>query len=202
MSTIQQRRSLDGDIAASIADFPDWLDRKVWPRLDGYLGNGCWIWSGRRKSNGYGVVDLPIPGKGPALVHRVAWIAIHGALEAGLVLDHAGAAGCRNVACANPDHLDPVTPYVNNMITSTGPFAMNAAKTHCPKGHELTPGNNRLASQREGQRACRACDRERASALNALVREAMAATGLQKRQIAARYGYSRAVLQRLIKEGR
>jgi hypothetical protein len=48
-------------------------------------------------------------------------------------LDHL----CRNRACVNPSHCEPVPQYTN-LIRSDGLGARNAKKTHCPKGHEYT----------------------------------------------------------------
>lgn len=65
--------------------------------------NGCWIFRGYINTrNGYGYI-----GRKPA--HRVYYEKHVGAIPAGLEIDHK----CRNRACVNPDHLEPVTHSEN-----------------------------------------------------------------------------------------
>ena len=111
---------------------------------------GCWEWTASL-NRGYARTD--IMGR-PKYVHRVTYEAFVGPIPDGLSLDHL----CRNAACVNPDHLEPVD-HRTNVLRGAGPTAVNAAKTHCIHGHELTPENTRYAPN--GYRACRACQRAR-----------------------------------------
>ena len=54
-------------------------------------------------------------------------------------LDHT----CRVRHCVNPHHLQDVT-IRENVLRSEGVAAINAKKTHCPKGHEYSGGNLRV----------------------------------------------------------
>lgn len=83
--------------------------------------------------------------------HTVAYIEKHGAIPEGMVLDHL----CRNRACINPDHLEPVTQR-ENILRGEGVAAKNAQKTHCKHGHQFTKENTYLY---QGKRLCRECRR-------------------------------------------
>lgn len=65
--------------------------------------------------------------------HRVSYEAFIGPIPAGLDLDHL----CRNRACINPYHLEPVT-HRENVIRGVSYMAVNANKTNCKYGHALT----------------------------------------------------------------
>jgi hypothetical protein len=67
---------------------------------------GCFNWTGAKNRLGYG--NWALMGRYWA-AHRAVWEWTVGPVEDGLELDHL----CRNVACINPDHLEPVTHQVN-----------------------------------------------------------------------------------------
>lgn len=83
------------------------LERKPHARLgiiDRIEVGDCWQWIGRLDRDGYGRF-----GKRGRPAHRVVWEALVGPIPVGHHLDHL----CRNKACVNPDHLEPVLPVVN-----------------------------------------------------------------------------------------
>ncbi len=112
--------------------------------------NSCWEWQGSL-TLGYGL--MMIKGK-RYVVHRLAYELWKGPIPEGLTLDHL----CRNRACVNPDHLEPVS-LKENILRGVSPSADNARKTHCPKGHEFTPDN--LVADNANRRRCKTCHRER-----------------------------------------
>lgn len=112
----------------------------------------CWEWTGRLDRDGYGgqfKVGSHTDGTRRAIrPHRWSYEHFIGPIPEGLVIDHL----CRNRACQNPWHMEPVTTVVN---TKRG---ARATATHCCRGHPFEGDNLRLNAA--GGRICRACFRE------------------------------------------
>lgn len=129
---------------------------KALKRVEGkYLvdaATGCWPWQGKLDKDGYPrrmrVGSRTDGTRRSVRVHR--WLCI----ETGMVIaddmvpDHL----CRNRACINPKHAEPVTRLVNHQR------GLRAQRTHCPAGHEIAGGN--LVKRSRGGAMCRICSNE------------------------------------------
>ena len=107
----------------AIYRFLAWIDRD---------NNGCWLWTGFIKQNGY-VTFHPGPGRGVPRVytHRWSYEYFIGPVPKGLEIDHL----CRVRHCVNPLHLEPVTPSENIRRSPDHISKRRAAQTTCQNGH-------------------------------------------------------------------
>jgi hypothetical protein len=114
---------------------------------------GCWLWTAKCNNRGYGMFGID---RKMRTAHRVSYEIHVGPIPPGMDIDHL----CSVRHCVNPTHLEPV-PHRENLLRGTGFAAVNAAKTHCPHGHEYTPENTYANPNPQGGRICRTCKRER-----------------------------------------
>jgi hypothetical protein len=125
------------------------IDERFWMQVE--RTESCWNWIGGQNGNGYGKFQV---GGRKVYVHRWAYERFVGPIPDGLQVDHL----CRNRACCNPEHLEPVTRLVNQLRGETI-VAANLAKTHCVAGHELSGDN--IEPRLMPWRICRECRRQR-----------------------------------------
>lgn len=137
---------------------------------------GCWIWQGYVHPNtGYG--SIYFDGES-TVAHRVAYRLFVGPIPTGLHIDHL----CRVRACANPEHLEPVTVLENVRRAPVHIAHVNRAKTHCVNGHEYTPENTGRSGKYQ-YRYCIACNR--AAARRSYERRVLAAANVNTAGVAA-----------------
>ena len=117
----------------------------------------CWVWIKGLNAGGYGQLSGGQVGA-PVLTHRLSYLLHHGEIPDGLHLDHL----CRNRACCNPVHLEPVT-HSENIKRGA-----RATQTHCKHGHEYSPENTLMAKDSKGRlaRKCKACRKMYVADLN------------------------------------
>ncbi len=106
--------------------------------------HGCWLWTASLNYAGYGKFGI---GYVTWRAHRASYMLHVGEIPKGLEVHHL----CSVRHCVNPAHLELVTRRENNRF-STSPSAINARKTHCPRGHEYS----HVAAN--GGRRCHVCD--------------------------------------------
>lgn len=110
------------------------------------LPSGCWQWQGWVGTDGYGELQI---NKKSVRAHRLFYEKHKGKIPEGLVIDHL----CRNRACVNPSHMEPVT-IKENTLRGFGAPAMNKRKTECVNGHPFTEVNTYKVN---GGRFCQKC---------------------------------------------
>lgn len=121
--------------------------------------SGCWVATVPMSPAGYGYIFRDGTKKP---LHRVAWEELRGPIPDGMELDHL----CRNRACCNPDHLEPVSHAENVRRGIAGEVNRERmlARTTCKNGH---PWDSENTKQTGRQRKCRTCEREQQRARRA-----------------------------------
>ena len=134
---------------------PKDIDYRFWRNCE-IKETGCWEWLGYTNPAGYG--QFGSENGTVMLSHRWAYRRFVGELIDGLTIDHL----CRNTKCCNPEHLEQVT-LQENLKRTTGLRFSHYAKgdrTHCSKGHELTPENRYKRKGRVNSYLCKICTSE------------------------------------------
>lgn len=124
--------------------------------------SGCWEWTARRDSDGYGAIRAFRRGL-YFKAHRLAYQMVVGPIPAGLVIDHL----CRNRGCVNPAHMEVVT-IRENTLRGASNSAQNARKTMCRNGHPFDERNTYVGTNRgRPVRSCRQCNASAVAKYNA-----------------------------------
>ena len=92
---------------------------RYWSKVEKRRGDSCWLWTGYKQPNGYGLFSLN--GK-DEYAHRISHELRNGPIENGYVIDHT----CHVTACCNPAHLRVVTNK-QNQEHRAGPTVANTS---------------------------------------------------------------------------
>jgi hypothetical protein len=126
----------------------------------------CWLWKAALTRGGYGQFAI---AKQPRRAHRIAYSLVNGAIPDELEIDHR----CFVRACVKPDHLQVVTRQTN-VLRSTSPSALYAARSHCSRGHEYLPGSYTTRVKRSpGARLCKRCNADYQQRRRDLLRQSL-----------------------------
>ena len=129
----------------------DEIWERMLPLVNKGAPDGCWQWTGQTDRGGYGkYVWQP----DTYITHRIAYQALVGDIPEHLEIDHL----CRNRACCNPEHLEPVA-HLENVRRGVNAWESGSRVLAdvCKNGHERTEGNTYRRA--DGARVCRPCKR-------------------------------------------
>lgn len=138
------------------------IEDRFWVKVDKRGPDECWTWLAGKDGGGYGAFAITRSEQEKA--HRFAYELMVGPITDGLHIDHL----CRNRACVNPRHLEPV-PLVVNVMRGMSVPAMNARVRQCAEGHQFSVVKS---GKHAGRRYCAICGNARRQARRKAAKEA------------------------------
>ncbi len=139
-------------------------EQRLWPFVAPTSLDGCWPWTGGTVSRNRGRIDKD--GRGQ-YVHKLVWEMLNGPVPDGLELDHL----CLNPNCVNPRHLEAVTHQENSRRAGLQTHNSRTPRTHCAKGHALTPENVYVPPGRPQYRYCVTCRQNAKNRISLQIRD-------------------------------
>jgi hypothetical protein len=157
-------------------------------------GDNCDLWVAGKDGPGYG--QFYLRGKQPG-AHVVSWQNANGKLadpSRSMVIAHL----CEVRDCVRPSHLDQQSQQQNVLYADSSIDAKNRAKTHCPRGHELTEENCKPDRWARDERCCRVCELARGGEKGARIKAAHEALGITQSEYVSLYGQGMAAATAII----
>lgn len=152
MSTASTGRAREHKVRADPSE-------RFWAKVERGEPDECWPWVAYLYRNGYGMFT-PINGGPKVMAHRYAYEVTVGPIPGGLTIDHL----CRNRACCNPAHMQPVTRGENAIrgggLTVAIQRRHERAELACTAGHPRTP-EHATREKSSGSWRCRTCRNEK-----------------------------------------
>ncbi len=108
----------------------DSLRERFWSYVAKREGDGCWVWVGTKRRDGYGVIGLGARELGLIRAHRLSWLIQVGEIPVGAFLCHR----CDNPSCVRVDHLFIGTAKENH-------YDMRAKRRHSDPPRMLGTSN-------------------------------------------------------------
>lgn len=126
------------------------LPKRIMSKID--QQEDCWVWQASTDGCGYGHVWHEGKLK---RAHKLLYETLVGAVPEGLELDHL----CKNRACVNPEHLEPVT-HAENVNRGEWALANRPVPRTCKRGHPVDNENVYILNEK-GWGTCLTCKRDR-----------------------------------------
>lgn len=120
------------------------VESAFWSRVE--KTDGCWHWHGSFHKDGYATFSPT--HNSTVLGHRFTYELFVGPISPGTHIHHL----CENPGCVNPAHLKMLTASEHLRLHLP---KMRPKRTHCSRGHPLTPENT------DERRICQICHRQR-----------------------------------------
>lgn len=154
---------------------PVTLSERFWPKVN-INPDGCWLWTGARSGNRYGLIR----GEGGRhskneVAHRASWTLVYGPIPEGLWVLHR----CDNPPCVRPEHLFLGDPTDNNRDT--------VAKGRMPKTMNRFPVRRGSANQAS-----------KVTESDVRVIRELNAMGTTQDELAARYGMTQSGISSIV----
>lgn len=122
------------------------LKTKIRSKIVNPADGQCWKWNAG-KQDGYGLLAFRFK---TYKAHRISYMVHRGQIQEDHVIRHI----CNDRSCVNPAHLEAIRRKENALLGNS-PWAINAKKRFCKKGHAFTPQNTGVGL--DGSRFCIVC---------------------------------------------